>query len=85
MKLKDKVAIVTGSARGLGKAYALRLADEGAKIVVAAIMLKRPTKTRFYTNTKLSLCITSSEYLYPRTFSISDVFLPFIFSISEEE
>ena len=37
MKLKDKVAIVTGSARGLGKAYALRLADEGAKIVVAAI------------------------------------------------
>ena len=37
MRLKDKVAIVTGSARGLGKAYALRLADEGAKVVVAAI------------------------------------------------
>jgi len=32
--LKDKVAIVTGSARGLGAATARRLAEEGAKVVV---------------------------------------------------
>lgn len=38
MRLKDKVAIVTGAARGLGKAYALRLAKEGAKVVVADIL-----------------------------------------------
>jgi len=38
MRLKDRVAIVTGSARGLGKAYALRLAKEGAKVVVADIL-----------------------------------------------
>ena len=38
MKLKGKVAIVTGSARGLGRAYALRLAKEGAKVVVADIL-----------------------------------------------
>ena len=36
MTLKDKVAIVTGSSRGIGKAIALGLAAQGAKIVVAA-------------------------------------------------
>jgi 3-oxoacyl-[acyl-carrier protein] reductase len=35
--LKDKVAIVTGSARGLGAATARRLAEEGAKVVVTDI------------------------------------------------
>ena len=30
MRLKDKIAIVTGSRSGLGKAMAKRLAEEGA-------------------------------------------------------
>lgn len=38
MRLKNKVAIITGAARGLGRTYALRLAAEGAKIVVADIL-----------------------------------------------
>jgi NAD(P)-dependent dehydrogenase (short-subunit alcohol dehydrogenase family) len=38
MRLKDKVAVVTGAARGLGRAYAQRLAQEGAKVVVADIL-----------------------------------------------
>ena len=36
--LKDKVVIVTGSARGVGKATALAFAEEGAKVVVGDIL-----------------------------------------------
>ena len=34
MKLKDEVAIVTGSARGIGRAIALELVRNGAKLVI---------------------------------------------------
>jgi 3-oxoacyl-[acyl-carrier protein] reductase len=36
LELKDKVAIVTGGSQGIGKATALRLAAEGASVVIAA-------------------------------------------------
>jgi 3-oxoacyl-[acyl-carrier protein] reductase len=36
-RLKGRVAIVTGSGHGIGKAYAQRLAAEGAKLVIADI------------------------------------------------
>lgn len=35
MRLKDKVAIITGSGRGIGATTALKFAEEGAKIVVS--------------------------------------------------
>lgn len=40
MKLKNKVAIVTGSKRGIGKSIALELAKEGAKVIISDINLK---------------------------------------------
>lgn len=35
MRLQNKIAIVTGSSSGIGRAIALRYASEGAKIVCA--------------------------------------------------
>jgi len=44
-KLKDKVAIITGGAQGIGRAIAEKLADEGAKIVIADVMEEAAKKT----------------------------------------
>jgi len=38
--LKDKVAIITGASAGIGREYALRFAEEGAKLLLPDINLK---------------------------------------------
>jgi 3-oxoacyl-[acyl-carrier protein] reductase len=43
--LKDKVAIITGASRGLGKAFAVRFAEEGAKLLISTTDLKRAEGT----------------------------------------
>lgn len=40
MRLRDKVAIITGAGRGIGRAIALKLAQEGAKVVVSDIIIE---------------------------------------------
>ncbi len=36
MKLKDKVAVVTGASSGIGKAIATKLSAEGCKVALAS-------------------------------------------------
>lgn len=43
--LKDKIAIITGAGRGLGKAFALRYAEEGARLLLPDISLERAEQT----------------------------------------
>jgi 3-oxoacyl-[acyl-carrier protein] reductase len=44
MRLKDKVAIITGGAAGFGEAMARRFAEEGARIVVADLQEEAGTR-----------------------------------------
>jgi 3-oxoacyl-[acyl-carrier protein] reductase len=43
--LKDKVAIITGGAQGIGQAFASGMAKEGCKIVVADINFEKARET----------------------------------------
>ena len=45
MQLKDKVAIITGAASGIGKEIAFEYAREGAKVCIADLSLDAATAT----------------------------------------
>ena len=67
MRFSNKTAIVTGGAGGIGLAIALRLASEGANIVLADISMEQLTKgaevlkSQGFESVWLSQCDVSNE------------------------
>ena len=45
MILQDKIAVITGGARGMGRAIALRFADEGCDSVIVDVLDKEGEAT----------------------------------------
>lgn len=45
MRIPDKIALVTGGGRGIGRAICMRLAEEGAKVVVVDILEQEAAQT----------------------------------------
>jgi 3-oxoacyl-[acyl-carrier protein] reductase len=43
--LKDKVAVITGASRGLGKEFAKRFVEEGAKLLLTTTSMERAAET----------------------------------------
>lgn len=59
MQLKDKVALVTGAAQGIGKAIAQTLSQAGAKVIVSDINMELATQTAAEINgTPLKMNVT---------------------------
>jgi 3-oxoacyl-[acyl-carrier protein] reductase len=73
-RLKEKVVIVTGGARGLGKRFCLGLAEEGANVVVADILEEaaRETSEEILTKGGHSIAIGMDVTTEPNTIRMAE-------------
>lgn len=59
MDLSGKVAMVTGSARGIGREIALRLAEAGVDVVVSDVADAEPVAEEIRKTGRQSLAVTA--------------------------
>jgi glucose 1-dehydrogenase len=71
-RLAEKTAIVTGGASGIGRATALRFADEGATVVVADVR-EEPREDGVPTHEKIEAAGGSSAFVETDVSSVSDL------------
>lgn len=77
MKLKDRVAIVTGGSSGIGRGIALELARDGAKVVVADVQ-EAPKQGKYHDQDLVTPTVTEVEKMgaqgmFVQTDMLSDV------------
>ena len=78
-RLKDKIAVVTGGARGLGRSHALALAREGARVAVFDLC-RTPQESTYDMGRKSDLEQTARDIE-----SIGVQSLPLICNVADQE
>ena len=61
-RLAGKVAVITGAAQGLGQALAIRLSEEGAKVVVGDVNLDGAKETAALLQDGMAVSVDVTDY-----------------------
>lgn len=67
LRLLHKVAIVTGASSGLGRAIAIRYAQEGAKVVCADISPRARSQEEAHTTTHDAISSADGQAIFVQT------------------